>query len=256
MNTTTNLSAGPSRKVELAGRPSLELPSAITQQVSMAAMFATPVAEARKLVPGKSLKVVEAYPGTSLLCIACTEHTRVAGLQPYREVSLLVPVRYSPRVGVPLLPLIAPKYFQDAGYFVHRLLVTSREALDLGVQVQGTQSTLADIRFDEQPFWRRCTVTVDDKHLLTLDVRKARARATTLTTYTYTLLDGQIMRTPVPLRGELGLRRGTGAAKLTLGEHYIANELRALKLGASPMLATYSPTMESVLAAPDRALAP
>jgi hypothetical protein len=115
---------------------------------------------------------------------------------------------------------------------------------------------VAEIRIDEQPFWRRAIVSVEGKHLLTLDVRKSRGRSVATTLYTYTLLDGQILRTPVPLAGELGMRRGSGGAKLVLGDHYITHELRALKLTPAPLLATYAPAVESVLAAPDQALAP
>ena len=247
---------GPERKVELTGQRTLSLPSKIAQQATMAAMFAAPSHELRKLVPSQRLKLVELYPGTSLLCVTCTENTRLEGLEPYYEVALLVPVRYSPRLSVPLLPLFAPKLFDDAGYYVHRAFVTTPEAQDVAVTVHGASTTLASIRFDEQPFWRRCLVHVDGKHLLTLEVRKSRGRNAAMTTYAYTLADGQILRRPVPLVGELGVRRGSGAAKLALGEHYVANELRALKLAASPVLSTHAPRMESVLAAPDRVLAP
>ena len=248
--------AGPHRKVELKSQRILTLPGQIAQQSTMAAMFSGKASELQKLLPSPRLKLVELYPGTSLLCVACTEHTRVDGLEPYLELSLLVPVRYEPRLPVPFLPLVAPRLFQNAGYYVHRTLVSTAEAAELGAELRGARTTVADIRIDEQPFWRRAIVSVEGQHLLTLDVRKSRGRNVAMTTYTYTLLEGQILRTPVPLAGELGLRRGAGAAKLVLGDHYITHELRALKLGREPLLATYAPAVQSVLAAPDRALVP
>jgi hypothetical protein len=247
---------GPVRNIELRSKRTLRLPSRIGEQATISAFFAAPTREIAKLVPSRRLKLVELYPGTSLLCVACTEHSRIEGLLPYHEVSLLVPVRYSPRVALPLLPLLAPKLFEGTGYYVHRTFVSTREAQDVSVEVHGANATLCEIRFDEQPFWRRAVVQVDEKLLLTLDVRKSRGRHTVMTTYAYTLSDGHILRRPVPLLGELGFRRGSGAAKLALGEHYAANELRALKLATSPTVAAYAPAMESVLAAPDRVLAP
>ncbi len=248
--------AGPHRKVELKSQRILTLPGQIAQQSTMAAMFAGKVSELQKLLPSPRLKLVELYPGTSLLCGACTEHTRVDGLEPYLELSLLVPVRYEPRLRLPFLPLVAPKLFHDAGYYVHRSLVTTAEAAEVGSELRGARTTLAEIRIDEQPFWRRAVVNVEGKHLLTLDVRKSRGRSVAMTMYTYTLLEGQILRTPVPLSGELGLRRGSGGAKLVLGDHYVTNELRALKLAPEPLLSTYAPAVQSVLAAPDRTLVP
>src|SRR5690349_6671334 len=129
MNPATDSSAhrGPRRKVELKSSRTLELPCAITQQNTMAALFAAPSAELRKLLPSRRLKLVETHPGTSVFCVACTDYARVDGLEPYLEVALLVPVRYGARVSVPLLPLLAPQLFPDAGYYVHRTFVSSAE---------------------------------------------------------------------------------------------------------------------------------
>jgi hypothetical protein len=242
---------GPSRRVELERHDALMLPLP-TRRVATIAMFSAPTREAKKLLPSPRLVPVELYPGTTLVGFSCAELSELSDLDAHGELSIVVPVRYQPRFSVPLLPIVSPQRFDDAGYYVHRLLTSSAPLHGLGQELQGVRSLLCDVRFDEEPFWRSCTVRADGKLLCALEVRKARTRPRRVSTHLFTLREGNLLRTPLPLHGELGIARGLQSGRLTLGNHYVADELRALKLGDAPLFTLYGPAIESLLAAPDR----
>ncbi len=242
--------AGPTRQVRIQGGGEVKLPCAIRNQSTMTAFFRVPVSEAKKLLPSKKLRLIEVTRGQTLVGFACSEYKQVEGLADYREVGVMLPVRYAPRFDIPVLPMLLPQLFRDAGYYFHRMPLTSPEAFELGMKVHGLRKVLADIRFADEGTRRRCTVDIEGKRLLELVVKKGSPRTMTMTTQTYTFMDGKILRTPVPSRGQMAMIRGRGAATLTLGDHYMADELRALRIPASPMFAMFSEPIESVLCAP------
>ena len=246
--------AGPTRQVRIAGRSDVKLPSLIRDQSTMTAFFRAPTSEVKKLLPSKKLRLIELVKGTTLVGFACTEYRQVEGLADYREVGIMVPVRYAPRFDIPVLPMLAPQIFRDAGYYFHRMPLTSPEAYEVGVKVHGLRKVMADIRFADEGTRRRCTVDIEGKRLLELVVKKTRTRHMKMTTQTYTFLDGKVLRTPVPSRGQMGMIRGADSAFLTLGDHYMADELRALRMSSTPIFAMYSEPIESVLCAPVQTL--
>jgi hypothetical protein len=251
----TERERGPACQVELAKERTLSLPAAVTNLFAMGALFTAPTHEAKKLLPSQRLHLVELVPGRALVGLACSAYGMVQGLEPYAEAGVILPVRHEPRLELPLLPVVLPRFFGDAGYYFHRLAVTSAAAVELGSKVYGQRRLLADVRFREQPFWRRCEVEIEGKAVFSLELRKLRTRPMHIATRLYSLRDGHIAGTPLPARGELGLSRGGASkGKLMLGDHYIADELRALGLGREPVATLYGPALESLLAAPDRVL--
>ncbi len=248
-------SAGPTRNVSIEGHRDVTLPCAIRDQSTMTVFFAAPIAEAKKLLPSKKLRLIEFTRGRTLVGFACSEYRQIEGLDDYREVGMMLPVRYAPRFDVPILPMLAPQFFRDAGYYVHRMPLTSPQAFEIGLKVHGLRKLLAQIEFHDEGTRRRCTVDIDGVRLFELVVKKARTRQMQMTTQTYTFKDGKILRTPVPTRGQMGMIRGADCASLTLGDHYIADELRALRMARSPTFAMYSEPVESTLCAPTDTLA-
>jgi hypothetical protein len=251
----TERERGPSCQVELARERTLSLPAAVTNLFAMGALFSAPTSEAKKLLPSRRLHLVELVPGRALVGLTCSAYGMVQGLEPYAEAGVVVPVRHEPRLELPLLPLVLPRLFGDAGYYFHRLAVSSPAAAELGEKLYGQRRLIADIRFHEQPFWRHGSVEIDGKPVFSLELRKLHVRPMHVATRLYSLRDGQIAGTPLPARGDIGLSRGGSTkGRLTLGDHYIADELRALGLGRHPVATLYGPALESLVAAPDRML--
>lgn len=247
--------AGPLVRHKLEARD-VKLPSLITDQSTMLAFFEAPVKVIERLMPMPDFEVTHVMPGTTMVGIACMEYRNVQGLDPYNEVGIMIPMRYRPRIKrVPLLPLVAPKLFRNAGNYFQRMPVTSPDAFDIGVKMHGLRKILADIQFDETARTRRCEVSVDGVPLLQLEVKKTRKlKFQEMTTQTYTVLHGDVLRTPVPTRGKMGNVMGPDSATLTLGTHEVADELREMRLAPKPRLGMYAPHIESILAAPAQTL--
>ncbi len=245
--------AGPTRKHRM-GEREVELPCLVREQTTMSAFFRAPSREARKLLPSQRLKLVEIFPGQTLVGFACMDYRKVDGLADYTEVGIMVPVRYAPRFDVPVLPIVAPQLFKQAGYYFHRMVVSSPEAFALGVEVHGLRKLLGEVTFEDLPFARRCRARVEGKSIFELEVRHTPARTMKMTTHTFTMQGAHVLKTPVPTQGEMGFGHGEKAAKLTLGDSYVADELRALKLSHDALFTLWAPRVESVLAAPSRTL--
>ena len=65
--------------------------------------------------------------------------------------------------------------------------------------------------------------------------------------YSYTVKDGQILKTLIQTQGQYGIARFRGGASYTLGDHPIAQELRALGMGKTAVEHLYAPRVQSML---------
>jgi len=65
--------------------------------------------------------------------------------------------------------------------------------------------------------------------------------------YSYTVKDGELLRTRNQARGKLCTRRLRGDASFRLGDHPIADELRSLDLRETAIERLYAPEVQSML---------
>ena len=71
---------------------------------------------------------------------------------------------------------------------------------------------------------------------------KARA----MNYYCYTVKDGQLLRTLIQAQGQFGIAKFRGGASYALGDHPIAEELRALGIGETAVERIYVPQAQSM----------
>ena len=115
------------------------------------------------------------------------------------------------------------------GVYVHQMPVTQEFTLHAGRQLWGYPKFLAGISIDERPDEMRARVEHEGEHVLTLTIKRARLRTPARTVPTYTFLDGALRFTRWEQPGARPDGR-FGGATVELGEHPIAEELRALGL--------------------------
>jgi hypothetical protein len=214
---------------------------------AMMAHFPAPTASLQKLLPSPRLRPAELVPGTGIVSLAAMEYRRIADVEPYNEFGIMVPVLYEPSVNVPALPLLAPGRFERFGLYVHHLPVTTQEAYVFGVEIWGYPKFLADISFEETDRVRRCRLRADGKSIATLEVRKSATKARPMDLSSYTVKDGQLLRTRIQAEGELSTARLRGGACCDLGDHPIAEELRAVGMGRTAVERLYAPQVQSML---------
>lgn len=121
--------------------------------------------------------------------------------------------------------------------FILDLPVTTAEARDAGRAVYGMPKFVADMDFTEEPGHRKVELWEQDAHILTLEVRThgtltPEHKPTTL----YSVHDGQLIETVTRFQGYRQTGLGAGAGTLVLGEHPVADRLRALGVATDPLI--------------------
>lgn len=82
------------------------------------------IEDARKFIPDNRVKPVCLLPGVTLLAINIFDYRKCA-TGPYNEFTFSVPVRFEPKVNLPVLPLIFDQSFSNFGFYVIKLGATN-----------------------------------------------------------------------------------------------------------------------------------
>jgi len=248
-----NFFSGAAKKeVVLSTGMRIELPVRYYDWSWMSALFPAPVAAVERLLPSGKLKPLLLLPGTTMVALAAFEYRKIAGVEPYNEFTLSVPVQYEPAVNVPGMPvlfhpLLSPERYTKIGMYVHQLPVTTQPARDFGVEIWGYPKFVADISFEDRGDIRRCRLSADGKDIVTLDVRKAATKARSLSFYTYTVKDGRILRALVQTEGQYFISRFPGGASFTPGDHPLGEEIKALRMARTAVGRVHAPQVQSML---------
>lgn len=214
--------------VTVDGRTHLvELPQCYYDFSFIMANFPASARKIRRLLPTDSLEPVEIVPGVAVVTLAAFEYRTMATLQPYREVAVMMPVRFEPESRVPLLPLLWPDDY-DVGFWVHHLPVTTQEACDVGVGVWGLPKVVADITFQDVGWMRECTLREDGQHVLTLSATLGEPRAAARQFYAFSMHNGQLLKSLVDTRAQYYEWKVPGRASFRLGTHDVAQDVREL----------------------------
>jgi Acetoacetate decarboxylase (ADC) len=234
-------------QVKLSNGVRIGLPVRYYDWSGIMAHFPVPTAALKKLLPTNKLKPVQLVPGTAILSLAAMEYRQIADVAPYNEFGIMVPVLYEPTVNILGLPLLFPHWFKRFGLYVHHLPVTTQSAYDFGVEIWGYPKIIAQISFEETNQSRRCRLQAEGKDIVTLEIKKMATKAGAMNYYTYTVKDGQLLMTKIQAQGQIGIARFRGGAAYTLGDHPIAEKLRALGLGETAVERLYAPQVQSML---------
>ena len=246
METTFFADAG-LEETELSTGARIGLPVRYYDWSAMMAHFPAPTAALRRLLPTDRLKPAELVPRTGLVSMAAMEYRSIADVEPYNEFAIMVPVIYEPSRNVPGLPLLFPDRFARFGLYVHHLPVTTQEAYVFGVEIWGYPKFVAEIAFEETERTRLCRLRADGRAIATLEVAKSTTRTRPLDLYSYTVKDGQLLRTRIQAHGQVSMPRLRGGASCDLGDHPVAEELRASGMRRSAVERLFAPQVQSML---------
>jgi hypothetical protein len=218
----------------------------------ISALFPAPVAKVLRLLPSNELKPILLMPGTTMVALAAFEYRKIADVEPYNEFAISVPVQYEPAINVPGLPLLfhpvlSPQWYRKVGMYVHHLPVTTQAARDFGVEIWGYPKFIAEISFEDVGEMRCCRLRAEGKEIVALEVKKSATKARSISFYTYTVKNGRILRTLIQTQGQYSITRFPGGASYTLGDHLIAEELKALGMGKIAVGRFYAPRVQSLL---------
>ena len=228
---------------EIQGR-TLTFPIVVRAADSWAAQFLVPAQAAQAIVDPTGLEVATPLPGRAVLNIAFVDY-RDTDLDSYHELAIAFLVRRDDTIGGASTRDRMREFARGAiGVYIHQLPVTQTFTLEAGQQIWGYPKFLADVAITRDDKRVTCSLTHDGEHVLTLRMKEGGPiRLPQRDLPTYSFRDDVLRLTDwdqeAPIRARLG------GAKLTLGPHSIAEELRTLGL---PKRALMSSTMRNMRA--------
>ncbi len=153
--------------------------------------------------------------GSSRAGAAAEEREREPGLEPYDEFAVIVPAVHGGRTDLPVAQLSAG----EIGGYVHWLPVTTDPSVALGRELWGYPKERADITVTDGPNGIRAVVgggRYGEREAVRLEVAHPRSapRQRDWTMTSYTTVDGDLLRTPVRIEGDVALGLGVAGTRL------------------------------------------
>jgi hypothetical protein len=212
------------------------LPVRIRDAAVASAMFAVPAAPAQAVIAYSGLEVAEPLPGRAICSLAFIRYAD-GDLGPYHEfaVAFLVhpPGADPPPPGRGVRDLMGLRGLGSIGAFIHWLPVNQEFTLEAGRSIWGFPKELADIPMDLAGRIKRCAVRLGGRTAIELAVRPGlpvpSGSGDAPEVNAYSCLDGTTRRTPWTLDAS-GVRMRLGGARVSLGDHPVAEELREIGL--------------------------
>lgn len=136
-----------------------------------------------------------------------------SALEPYDEFGIIVPAVRGSRSSLPFLQAVDGEF----GGYVHWLPVTTEASVALGREIWGYPKERAAIAITDDSKGFRTVVRADDgTQRVRLEVPRSRtrigARRREWTLWSYTMMDGELVRTRAELEGEIALGSPVGAS--------------------------------------------
>ena len=203
------------------GDRKMRFPVEYNDQLRISANYTINSEKVKKMLPSKRLEPIEVKPGTALLSIIAYEYHKIQGLNPYNEFGIFLPVNYRRDDGS----------LGEPGVYCLHLPVTTEMARWGGVAIYGFPKIVAEIDWEHGKNSSSCVVWQDGKTVAKLTVKKLDTKKATQKSICYTYKDGNILKSLVETEGQAGVAREAGGAKIELGDHTIAEDLK--KLGMS-----------------------
>jgi hypothetical protein len=227
---------------EIQGRM-IALPVYVREADSWAAQFLVSAKKAQAIVDPTGLEVAQPLPGRAIVNIAFVNYID-SDLDTYNELAVAFLVRPDSAVRGSARDKMREFVRGEIGVYIHELPVTQTFTLEAGRRIWGYPKILADIDITEEHGRVRCKLDHEGAHVLTLSLKEGGPiKLPQRELPTYSNLDGVLRRTLWDQQAETRAR--LGGAKLELGSHPIADELRTLGL---PKRALMTSTMRGMKA--------
>ncbi|WP_243716514.1 acetoacetate decarboxylase family protein [Actinomadura sp. KC345] len=214
------------------------LPVRIRDAAVASAMFAVPAGAAQAVIAYSGLDIAEPLPGRAVCSLAFVRYAD-GDLGPYHEFAVAFLVR-PPGSAPPSGTLGRLRGLAGVGAFIHWLPVNQEFTLEAGRTIWGFPKELADIPMDLAGRVKRCAVKFGGRTAIEVAVRPGAPMpggSGAPRVEAYSCLDGVTRRTPWTVTPS-EVRMRPGGAKVVLGDHPVAEELRGLGLDRARALSS------------------
>jgi hypothetical protein len=231
-------SARPGTEVTLGGE-TVELPILYFRDDAFGLFFTAKASKARAALPSDQLHPVQLPGGRALVGVMAFNYIDTT-IGPYGEVAVVVLAVHGRRPAVGFVPAMLETGYPGFGMVVLHLPVTGTLARDGGRTLWGYSKFVADMNFTVTPEYLQCRLGEEGVHILTLRVaRGGMVRRDTKPLVTYSVLDGELIRTTIPHRAVYRMALRSTGSFLELGEHEVAASIRELEVSSKPLMTRY-----------------
>jgi hypothetical protein len=226
------------------------LPVYVRKASTVGATYLVSSSAARRLVTDPRLEIAEVLPGRTLFSLSCIDY-QDNDLGDYDEVSLAFFVRERPTVAsVPYVGTAFDFVRNRLATYIYRLPVNQSFTCEAGRGIWGFPKTVEQIEIDTSDGRTQCSLHSGGLHVLTFSAPCGGTRTLPeVEMVTYSHIDGVLHKT-VFASGAADVGFSFGGAKLELGDHPIAAELRSLGLPKRALLSMWMGRMYGRFDAP------
>lgn len=218
------------------------MPVRIRKASVASAMFVVPAGAAQQIIDYTGLEVAEVLPGRAICSLAFIRYED-GDLDSYHEFGVSFLVRRhdaGPRPGGLRGRL---KDLENIGAFIHWLPVDQGFTLEAGRSIWGFPKEMADIPLHFDGRTKRCAVHLDGRMVIEATIKPGVPLPMPMpggggVISAYSCLDREVTRHVPWTMAPAGVRSRPGGARVRLGDHPVADELRRLGLDRKRALAT------------------
>lgn len=229
------------------GENTLELPILYFRDDLFLLFYTADYHRVKALMPSDKLHPVRLPKGRSLIGVGAFNYIDTS-IGPYGEVGMIVPTVHAATSPPIILPALMESRYPGFGMLVLHLPVTTIEARDGGRGLWGYTKFIADMDFAITPEFMECRVSEGDDHILSMRVaKKGIAIRDKKPMITYSVKDGNLIRTIIPQKSTFRLSLAPEDSTLELGNHPVARSIADLDLAKKPLLSRYYVERNAIL---------
>ena len=211
--------------------------------------FSASAAKVQAQMPSDKLFPILLPNGRAIVAIFAFNYIET-DIGTYGEVAVALPAVYGKKPASGSLAAALEARYPGFGVLVYHLPVTKEEARDAGRGQWGYTKFIADMDFTFTPEYSRCQMYEEEQLILDLKVmRRGICMRDSNPLITYSVLEGDLIKTTIPQRGIRSLTTRTNGSVLELGQHPVSQSIRDLGVAQKPFMACYYPERAGILPA-------
>ncbi len=238
----------PGKEIILDGK-AVELPVLYYRDDFFILYFTLNIKKMIEILPSPNVYPVRMPNGKAIIGVGAFNYIETT-IGSYGEVPIVIPVVYgkktSPFTG--FIPALMESWYPGFGLLVMHLPVTGLFARDGGRQGWGYTKFIADMHFIINSDYFECQMYEEDRHILDLRVlKKGILMKETRPIITYSVLENNLIKTMIPQKSIKRVALQTKGSFLKLGNHPMAESVKALDISSKPFMSAYFPERSVIL---------
>ena len=231
------------------GSATFELPILYYRDDLFGLYFTGDAKKIRELMPSDQMHPILLPNGRAIVAIFAFNYMETS-IGAYGEIPVGIPVVYGKKT-TPFtgwLPALLESSYPGFGVCVMHLPVTKATARDAGRGEWGYSKFVADMDFQITPEQLSCSMHENDAHILDINVmRRGIHIKDNKPLTTYSVKNHQLIKTVIPQQGVKRVSLLTHGSCVTLGNHPVADSIRALDISETPFMSVYYPERGGIL---------